>query len=231
LAPAAWFTKPEFDHLTPLTVTEDGRVFGHLAGWGTCHTGFDKVCVAPPSSASDYAYFRTGEVLTDGGPVAVGQITVGGGHAAPGLKMRAAMAHYDSTSTAVADVAAGEDEHGIWLAGWVRPGASDEQVYALRAAAPSGDWRTVAGNLELIAALSVNVQGFPVPRVAAGVQDSVQVSLVAAGVVSGPEARETAFDVDEFAEKVAAAIEARAQRRTQMAALKARINERIGARS
>jgi hypothetical protein len=198
-------------------------VFGHLCGWETCHTGFDGICVAPPQSASGYAYFLTGEVLTDDGPVPVGQITVGGGHAAKGLRMRPAMAHYDATSAAVADVTCGDDEHGVWLAGWVRPGATDEQVYALRAAAPSGDWRTVAGNMELIAAHSVNVQGFPVPRVGVGIKNRTQVSLVAAGSFTAEPEPDTQFDVEDFADKVAAAIEARSARRSRMALLAARI--------
>ena len=221
-APAEWFTDPKFTALTPVTVTEEGRVFGHLCGWETCHTGFDGVCVAPPPNASGYAYFLTGEVLTTDGPIPVGQLTVGGGHAAAGLRMRPAMAHYDSTSAAVADVTCGDDEHGIWLAGWVRPGATDEQVYALRAAAPSGDWRAVNGNMELIAAHSVNSQGFPVPRV--GVKNKSQVSLVAAGVVAGQATGEAVeFDVEDFADRVAAAIEARRTRKEKMAMLVARV--------
>src|SRR5205085_943051 len=51
----------------------------------------------------------------------------------------------------------------------------------LRASAPSGDWRRIGGNLELVGLLAVNVPGFPVPRpqvlTAAGGQ---QLALVAA---------------------------------------------------
>jgi hypothetical protein len=47
---AAWFRNPHLDGPTPLTVTDDGRVYGHLALWGTCHTGFDGVCIEPPHS-------------------------------------------------------------------------------------------------------------------------------------------------------------------------------------
>jgi hypothetical protein len=83
----------------------------------------------------------------------------------------------------VADVVAGEDEHGIWLAGGLRPSVSAEQVRELRGASLSGDWRSIGGNLELVAALAVNVPGFPVPRVQAGLAASgVQTALVAAGV-------------------------------------------------
>ena len=220
-APSDWFKDPELAGLTPVTVTDEGRVFGHLAGWSTCHVGFEDVCVAPPISESNYAYFLTGETVTaDGTRVAVGNITLGGGHAGPSLRPKAALAHYDSTSSVVADVTAGEDAHGIWLAGAVRPGLSDETLAALRASAPSGDWRRIGGSMELIAALAVNVQGFPVPRV--GVHDAVQVGLVAAGgVVPGPEPQTVFQDLVGQVEKE---LWQRNARRAKMAELAARVN-------
>lgn len=213
----AWFANPGLVGPTPLTITDDGHVFGHLCAWETCHTGFKDTCVAPPHSASDYAYFLTGEVNTTTGPVPVGQITLGGGHAPGSLGMRPALAHYDSTSSVVADVACGEDEHGIWLAGMIRPGVTEEQVHALRASALSGDWRVIRGEYELIAALAVNSPGFPVPRV--GIHDGGQVSLVAAGVV----APETPFDSDAFADAIALAMQGFKARRERMHALMARV--------
>jgi hypothetical protein len=191
LLPGGYFKNPELVGPTPFTVTEDGRVYGHVATWDTCHIGLpigdtEGECTTAPHSLTNYAFFLTGEVLTDLGPVNVGQITLGGGHADGRASLRAAIGHYDSTSTAVADVTAGEDEHGIWVAGVLRPSVTAEQVHELRAAAISGDWRQVrAGreDMELIAALAVNVPGFPIPRpsmlVASGGQT---VSLVAAAI-------------------------------------------------
>jgi hypothetical protein len=216
-APSEWFKNPEFDHPTPMTITDEGRVFGHLAEWSTCHVGFEGICVSPPHSASGYAYFLTGYVQTADGPVATGPISLGGGHARDGLSMRGAIAHYDSTSTAVCDITVGEDDFGIWTAGWVRPGVSQEQVVAVRASAPSGDWREVApGQMEMIAALSVNAPGFVVPRV--GVRNGVQVSLVAAGVVARPERV-----MDEIVDRVMEELDARMARRTMMATLAKRV--------
>jgi hypothetical protein len=175
--PAEWFTDPHLSGPTPLTVTDDGRVFGHVAAWGTCHTGYPGECVLAPRSRTDYAYFRTGSRRVTNGPdtpastVAVGQLTIGSGHAPLRANPRAAAEHYDNAATAWADVAAGEDAHGIWIAGAVRPGITDEQLVAARASALSGDWRNIGGNLEMLAALSVNSPGFPV------------VSLAAAGAV------------------------------------------------
>jgi len=183
-APLEWFGKPELYGPTPVTVTEDGRVFGHAACWGTCHTGFADTCVTPPAEP-DYSYFTTGEVLTaEGHSVAVGQITLGTSHAPTrGVTLARAIDHYGDTGTAVADVTAGTDEHGIWIAGAVRPGTSSEHMHALRASALSGDWRRISGNLRMVALLAVNVPGFPIPRVGTALAQGKQVSLVAAGVV------------------------------------------------
>lgn len=181
--PREWFDDPGLTGPSPIVVTEEGRVFGHLATWGTCHIGFKDACTTPPQSMSDYAYFQTGAVLTTDGEVAVGQITVDTGHAGLSLSARPAAAHYDDTGTAVADVCAGEDEHGIYIAGAVRSSATPEQVARLRASALSGDWRTIGGNLELVAALAVNVPGFPIPRTSLAASGGQQTALVAAGIV------------------------------------------------
>jgi hypothetical protein len=47
----------------------------------------------------------------------------------------------------------------------------------------SGDWRRIGGNLELVAALAVNVPGFPVPRPRGLVASGSMQSLVAAGML------------------------------------------------
>jgi len=183
-APLAWFGNPSLSGPTPVTVTDDGRVFGHAATWGTCHTGFADTCVTPPME-NNYSYFTTGEVLTaEGHRVAVGQITLGTSHAATrGLSVAKAIDHYGDTGTAVADVTCGTDEYGIWIAGAVRPGVSGEHIHALRASALSGDWRRIGGALRMVALLAVNVPGFPIPRIGTGLTNGKQVSLVAAGVV------------------------------------------------
>jgi ribosomal protein L32 len=187
--PAEWFAAPEFKALTPLTVTEDGRVFGHFAQWDTCHIGIPDVCTTAPSSMTNYSYFHLGEVETESGErVACGKITLGMGHAAKHLGRQAASEHYDNVDACVADVVAGEDTFGPWIVGALRPGLSAERIRDLRAAVLSGDWRNVNGNLELVGLLAVNVPGFPVPRsaralVAAGEDGTRVLSLVAAGTL------------------------------------------------
>jgi hypothetical protein len=177
--PTAWFANPKLDKATPLTVTDDGRVFGHIAAWHVDHIGM-AYGTKPPRSRSNYAYFHTGVVRTDAGTdAAVGQLTLAGGHASLQASAEEAVKHYDDTASAVADVHAGEDRHGIWVAGSLRPGTTPEQIRALRASAPSGDWRPIRGSLELVAVCQVNVPGFPVAR--ARVASGAVMALVAAG--------------------------------------------------
>jgi putative actinophage protein; putative signal peptide len=183
--PAQWFNDPHLDGPTGITVTEEGQIFGHLALWDTCHIASGPgQCTTAPHSQTDYAYFHTGAILTDDNQeLAVGHLTLGTGHAAPDKTVRGTMAHYDNTGLAVADVRAGEDEYGIWVAGAVRPHVSPEDIRTLRSSPLSGDWRRVQGNLELVAALAVNVPGFPVPRTKGATKNKSMYSLVAAGVI------------------------------------------------
>ena len=180
--PAEWFSDPHLSLPTPITVTDDGRIYGHAAQWGSCHIGQEGVCVQPPHE-DEHPYYRTGEVAcADGSRVAVGQITVGTGHAPLHYGASPAAEHYDNTGAAVADVAVGNDAHGIWVAGAVRPGADPLKVYELQAAGQvSGDWRRIGGQLRLVGLLAVNVPGFPVPKMRARVASGEPQALVAAG--------------------------------------------------
>lgn len=181
--PAAWFADPKLSVPTGITVTPDGRVYGHAALWGTCHIGQAGVCVTPPHEES-HPYYMTGNVWTeDEAVVSVGQITVGTGHAPLSYGHRAAADHYDNTGAAVADVAVGNDSHGIWVAGSIRPGTPESRIHELRAAGQvSGDWRRIGGSLRLVGLLAVNVPGFPVPKLKTHLNSGQQVALVAAGI-------------------------------------------------
>jgi hypothetical protein len=194
IPPAVWFENPELEEATPLTITDDGRVFGHAALWGTCHIGFPDACTQPPTSEADYAFFHLGVIEAengDGENVAIpcGKVTMGTGHASTRLNAQKAAEHYDNTGTSVVDLCAGEDEYGIWVAGALRPDVSAEKVRELRASTLSGDWREIDGSLELVAMLAVNVPGFPVPRPRALITASAAegvgqvLALTAAGVI------------------------------------------------
>lgn len=208
--PRAWFEDPAFEGPTPLTITEEGRVYGHVATWDVCHIGLGlsvgdgEQCVTAPHSETNYALFETGTVVTDDGVVPVGSITMGIGHAGMGLKAQAAAAHYDVTDAQVALVAAGEDEHGIWFSGALLPDVTEEQITRLRAASLSGDWRRHAGGLEMVAALAVNVPGFPIPRTSLAASGHTEFALVAAAPVRQHEEAATVepLDAKAFAREV-----------------------------
>lgn len=222
LPPAEWFTNPGLAEPTPLTVTDDGRIYGHVAAWGSCHTGFAE-CVTPPSSPSGYAYFHTGEVIADDGSrIAAGRITMDTLHAGRRLSASDTISHYENTGLAVADVRAGEDAHGIWLAGAVRPDVSDEQLRTLRGSPLSGDWRKVGGGLELVMALAVNNPGFPVPRPKAMVASGEVATLQLAGPTPEAEPAGRLSDDDEAVLARLAARERRAEQRRRASADRAR---------
>lgn len=218
--PKAWFADPTLPAPTPLTVTDDGRVYGHLALWDSCHVGFADRCVTPPRSAAAYRHFTTGELVTaEGDRVPVGQITMDTGHAPLAANAARAAAHYDDTGTAVADVTAGEDRWGVWIAGAVRPGVDELTLRRFMAADVSGDWRSIGGALELVAVLSVNVPGFHKPRVSIREDQGI----VAAMVMEVPVCRVDPIpDRVRVAERIAASIGR--DRRSRVAALVARVH-------
>lgn len=223
--PKEWFDNPGLKKPTALTVTDDGKVFGHIAAWHVDHIGM-AYGTRPPRSKSKYAFFHTGVVRTEeGADMPVGQLTLAGGHAGLEASAQEAVRHYDDTASAVADVHAGEDAYGIWVSGALRPGTTPEQIRSLRASAPSGDWRPIKGALELVAVCQVNVPGFPIAR--ARVASGQVMALVAAGanvlaqLKSDPLA-ELNSRIDRLeAPLVAAATDARTRMQAMTAAIKA----------
>lgn len=190
--PAEWFENPKLDKPTPLTINDHGHVFGHIASWDVNHIGM-VAGTKPPRSRSNYGYFHTGVCRTDAGTdIPVGQLTLAGGHASITADAAEAVKHYDDTASAIADVHAGEDSYGIWVAGALRPGTTPEQIRALRASAPSGDWRPINGRLELVAVCQVNVPGFPIAR--AMVAGGQVTALVAAGAQALAKLRSNPID-------------------------------------
>lgn len=195
--PTTWFERPEAGEPTPLTIADDGEIYGHLATWGSCHVGRQDLCLAPPRSEVSYAHFHVGEVLcADGTRVPTGTLTIGCDHAALALRAPEARDHYAHSGAAFADVRVSDGELGPWCSGAQRPDVDELQLRVLRASALSGDWRRIGGNLELIGVLAVNVPGFAIPRslaASAGVvelprqrahlQGHTQTALVASGPV------------------------------------------------
>lgn len=167
--PKEWFYTPEAEGKFPLTVMDDGRIMGHLATWDQCHHGFMNECVLAKPSRTEYSFFHVGALKTKEGEIVnVGRIVVGetarDGHASVEYSGADATKHYDKSALVGAFVRAVDGKYGIWLSGVVRSDCPAERVRDMLANPPSGDWRRENGWLELIAALSVPVPGFPVPR-------------------------------------------------------------------
>lgn len=181
--PKAWFTmpEPEFgDPLlvqqdlagerwgVPLTITEEGHVFGHLALWGECLRGRTQVCIEPPDSAAAYAEFMVASTRTaEGELVATGAIVVGCPHypvAGDRSNPQLVRDYYADAGLGWADVRASSGAFGPWITGRVRPDVTPAQLSVIQSVPPSGDWTMANGHLELCAILSVNKPGFPVRR-------------------------------------------------------------------
>lgn len=214
--PAAWFANPQLTKPTRLRFEESGRVYGHIAQFGTCHRGYGDRCVRTPHSATNYAHFKTGTVLTDDEQLrTVGILSMNTGHAMHGLDAAAAIAHYNNTGNTAAILEVGEDAYGIWVAGMVSPNVTPEQVVQLRAAPPSGDWRPIGGSLELVNVLAVITPGLPVdePQYALNASGEI-LSLTAAGVVE----EDCGCDGHPTDEELAAVADGRAQKIMEAAA-------------
>jgi hypothetical protein len=179
--PREWFEIPEPNEPTPMTYEGNGRVFGHLAAWETCHAGLASgsfsECVRPPRSQTSYERFHLGLIQTaEGDMLPVGKIVLATGHAPMSADLMGATKHYDDTGSVGAFVRAFNGKHGIWTSGALRSDLSPEGLRDLRANPPSGDWRSYNHNLELVAALAVPVPGFPIPH--------SQLALAASGEIS-----------------------------------------------
>lgn len=160
--PDGAFSIAESDDITPVTITEDGKIYGHLALWGTCHQGISDRCVIAPKSMSQYAHFLIGKM----GNTRVGVITMDTVHASQNLDERSAERHYADTGTIAAYVTIIDGKLGPWISGFVEPSLDDAQLRRLQASGISGDWRYDRNtrNLELVAILAVPTPGFSVPR-------------------------------------------------------------------
>jgi hypothetical protein len=151
----------------PLTITDDGRVYGHIASWHVTHLASmnqGRTMRAPRNAGYDLFNNRGVVRCGDGQDVPTGVITLSGGHADLRMDAYRAMQHYDDTRSAVIDCRVGPDALGIWVAGALRPDVDELALRRLRAASISGDWRPFGARHEFVAACSCNVPGLPTMR-------------------------------------------------------------------
>ena len=164
--PADHFKRWESAEPVPLTVTPDGRVWGHGAGDG-CFRG-DGTCrkyTADPDP--DMKNFHVGTAcLDDGSVIRVGSLTCSGLHASTDLPTVADVRrHHEDSSTVWARVVAWNDARGrLCIAGSVVPGLDDRTLAQVSGSALSLEAWPVPGTpgLTLVGAHSVIVPAWPV---------------------------------------------------------------------
>jgi len=151
------FHVPEPDHPQGVHIADDGTVTFHLAEWGKPHRGHQGRNVFAPRPVS-YSSFHQGGVDTDRGRVKTGAVFFLGGHPATPLGSKTANieAAYGGIENAWADVRTTNGRFGPWCSGRIRPGVTEEMIYAAKASGVSGHW---LGD-DLLAIASVNVRGF-----------------------------------------------------------------------
>ncbi len=155
--PHEWFTDPGLTRPSKIRVTDEGRIYGHVAAWHTEHAAFPGVH-PPRNRDKTYSKFHRHPVrCSDGEIVNTGPLATGGHTSTDvSLAIESVQAHYDDPRYVIGDVVCGEDAHGIWVSGSLRPGVSPFQVMLADRYSFSGDWRYG----ELLAACSVSVPGF-----------------------------------------------------------------------
>lgn len=187
--PFADFHIPESAEPHKIVIDEEGRVYGHLAQWNEPHRSYVDQLRYCPRPRDGYTSFNHAGPLTEKGQVGTGPIFAVGGHSKRsirGLSREEIAEAYGGIENAWADVRVSEGAHGPWVSGRLRPGLSDETIYAVRASHISGHW---VGD-ELLAIVSCNVPGFNPGAGFATVEDGRVVELVAS-FASPPEPNET----------------------------------------
>lgn len=141
--PASWFDHPgEIPTDKRMTIQADGRVYGYVALWDSCHVGLEG-CVKPPKgSPTNYEYAHIGETLTaEGGLVKTAVIAGAAPHVSERTPAHEVPDLYANTGRQYMRVRYGEDDQGLWFAGALFPDVSAEEIVTIRASAVSGDWR------------------------------------------------------------------------------------------
>lgn len=196
---ARMFADPQLTRPTKPRIV-DGRYFGHLALWDTCHLGFDGVCVTPVPSKQGYRFMKAGTFTTaEGETVEISKIMFDGQHAATrrGLTAAAVKRFYEDTTKVGGLVKIYPDRFGIAFSGIPAPWLSETDRMRLQASEISGHWHPIDGHLELLAAIAVNRSGFPIaasgaPQLGGDVivlmEDGVQTGLIASATFEAEEA-------------------------------------------
>lgn len=234
--PREWFEEPtDVVPAGALTVTSDGRIYGYVAPADVRHRSFQDRLVYAPRKKVDYDRFMGGEtIVSDGGRVRTGNITMNCGHATTAVNLSASKAteHYDNTCSVVATVRVGENRNGTWFAGALLPDVSPDQIRRIMACRLSGDWRThldKPGWREFVAALLVPVPGFPMARTSpsVSVHDGELVASSVPVTFSASERKEAPAKEADNLRVTAAVARIRKTREDRVSALRARVTANV----
>lgn len=155
--PAGWYQRQaNLTRYTPYSISDEGQITGHIAGWNSCHRGFTQRCIKPPYQ-TDFADFHTGwAALDDGSRMRVGVITHVEGH----LRTIAEYTRCaEDPACQLGSARLYADKWGIQISGSVHPDVPAAQVTRALAGAPSGDWRGIPGGERLFGLAIVNTPG------------------------------------------------------------------------
>ncbi len=226
LPPRAWFDPPE--DLPPGTghYVDGRRVYGRLAEWDVPHIGANGQSIYAPRSPSGYRWFHTKQARVQGsdGPerIKIGHITFGIGHApTEGIDHLAAAAHYDNSRHRGAKIRMYEDRYGPVYAGALSAGMDGARLEEFEESDTSGDWRRIRGHLELVAALCVNVGGFP--KVGLALAASGEPLALVASASAWGRGRHGDLDYDTLAAAIASRLRASDADERERAALAAEL--------
>lgn len=226
---AKFFGDPQFTEHTPLTIDENGHVYGHVRQHGTCYQygggkGNGGFCLEPPDSACGYAKFEQHRAkLDDGRTIHVGALTFGDGHTSAGSLM-ASQKHYNDVSSIAAKVNAGTDIFGVWVNGQVTS-AYEDQAYDLLLSPMSGHWEPDAdnnGHLEMIAVHIVVTPGYTARTIVAGFDEAGQPNSLI--ITTYPERKE---EPEMSQAEIVAAVRAELARQRRAAELMAKIGSNV----
>jgi hypothetical protein len=162
--PATAGAEAELKGLTQWTITDDGRMCGHLWDPDSCHRSYRADCVKPPPRGTDFKDFHVGTtVLDDGSRIRTGVLTFMGEHApeAKGLTREQMNKLMEDTGKQLGTVRLYEDEFGVQACGQIFDDVSPTMAARALAGWLSYDLRPYGGKHYLFGLHTVNTPGHP----------------------------------------------------------------------
>lgn len=178
-APAAmhadWFQPIQTDGVVKFTISDEGRMMGHLFTWDSCHRSFAAAgrCLAPTFLRDDpnFADFHVGEARLDNGQrLRVGTLTFAANHAddLPKATPAELIDLMENTGTQLGPVRLYVDKFGLQASGQLFDDVSATEAARALAGFPSYDARRIGGRLRLYGLHVVNTPGHPIYEEADG---------------------------------------------------------------